>query len=174
MKNKIVLPLFLGLVLAGCTRTKTDSSQLSSNAPSALTAASNPTPTSPAPADLASATTAEAEPAIADRIAEWRLSADDIQSEFKESGQIIRIKKTIAAGEPTGPMDGILVAQIKDKLQAEQGTAAMTIKVEVDHGTVMLTGSAKSLQHIGTAVAVSHDTPGVKRTISQIKLASTR
>ena len=39
MKNKIVLPLFLGLALAaGCTRTKTDTNKLSS------TDQPNPTP----------------------------------------------------------------------------------------------------------------------------------
>src|SRR5471030_3086776 len=31
MKNQILLPLFLGLALAGCTRTNTDAQRLSSN-----------------------------------------------------------------------------------------------------------------------------------------------
>jgi hypothetical protein len=248
MKNKIVLPLFLGLALAaGCTRTKTDTNKLSSTdqpnptpptatadqtaanqvaiaqkdatgqplptaadtaafnatkdtsaipptdmanastmaatpvpaasaspAPADIPAASpelNPTPATTASADVASAT-AESKPVTADRIAEWKLSADAIKTEFDRTGRIDR-SKTVGAGEPTGPMDDVLVTQINGSLKADPATSSATITVAADKGVVTLKGSAQSLDQIGRAVAVALNTGGVTQAISLIKLDAT-
>lgn len=249
MKNKIVLPsLFIGLVLAGCTRTSTDTAKVSSNDPAygtqparatyqtaadktaiaqkdanaqAQVAAAmpapppdaskeatastpftstnasviaatpttpasttppfttfdssapalNPTATTPASTEIASIA-ADAKPAIANRITEWKLSPDEIKGELATSGRILRLKPA-GAGEPTGPMDSVLVSEINGKLKADTETSALKIKVEVDTGVVTLNGTARSLDQIGHAVALALDTGGVTQAISLIKLDAT-
>jgi hypothetical protein len=245
MKKSIVLPLFLGLMLAGCARTNTDSNKVSSNdqpdankpaaaddkavtpkadstadsttqaqlaaaaaatpAPDAGKVATasppdttfdssmaanpmpsvstmptpgstnldpsvsvvNPTPIVPASTDLASASN-NAMPDISARLTEWKLMPDDIKAEV-DSGSVVR-SKTPGAGEPTGPMDSILVGQITTRLQDNPYTSMLKIEVSSDKGVVTLTGTARTLDQIGKAIALSLDTGGVTQTISQIKL----
>ena len=109
---------------------------------------------------------------ISARITEWKLAPDDIKSEFETSGQVVR-SKTSGAGDPTGPMDGILVSQINTKLKADTDTSALKLEVSATNGVVSLSGSAQSLNQIGKAVALALDTGGVTQTISTIKLEST-
>ena len=251
MKKLILSPLFLGLVLAGCSRTETDSKKLSSNdqsdankpvyndpavtapkdtskpaevaaaetpatipakdasadatksapdssmmaADSTTAASKDPTalapPVAPAagPADAmtsespqvaanppASATLSPADmaeggakPAIAERIAQWKLSSDEIKSEFDASGRVAR-SKTLGAGEPTGLMDDLLVTLVSGKLKDDADTSALKIAVTANKGVVTLTGSAHSLDQIGKAVALALDTNGANQAISTITL----
>lgn len=240
MKNKIVLPLFLGLALAaGCSRTNTDAAKLSSTdqpsatkptvaadpatadktaiaqkeaadqtqvaaaqtpvAPASVPATTadsslmataptppasitpalaplssspaelNPTPVTSAPASDMASITADTQPVIADRIAEWKLSSADIKSEFEQTGRIVR-SKTVGAGEPTGPMDSVLASGVTNKLKADADTSSATITVKAEHGVITLEGSAHSLDQIGRALAVALDTGGVTQAISVIKL----
>jgi hypothetical protein len=260
MKNSILLPLFLGLVLAGCSRTGTDSQKISSNdksdasssayndkaiataptdaasqspgavastpAPTASTDVATVTPvgadapsqvaampsssatmppmdsmapsvpaasaapaapatpiaesTATAPAQVAAIPSTDAtspadqtasatKPDISARLAEWKLNADDIKSEFESSGQVVR-SRTAGAGEPTGPMDSMLITQVTDRLKGDTDTSALNITVSANQGTVSLEGSAASLQQIGKAVALALDTDGVTQAISKIKL----
>jgi hypothetical protein len=257
MKNSILLPLFLGLVMAGCSRTGTDSQKISSNdksdasrsayndrasttaptdaasqsqgavastpaptasadvatvppvgadvpsevatmpsssatmppidsmAPSVLAASAAPaTPvaesTATAPAQVAAIPTTDAtspadqtasatKPDISARLAEWKLTPADIKSEFESSGQVVR-SRTAGAGEPTGPMDSMLITQVTDKLTGDTDTSALNITVSANQGIVSLEGSAASLQQIGKAVALALDTDGVTQAISKIKL----
>lgn len=244
MKKSFLLPLTLGLLLVGCSRTNTDAQKVSAtdqndpNKPTyndqAITArkqaadqskvAANPTPTpmpgkdtastapqtastpssatspaassvaanpaSPTP-DAASASRAatippasstpvpevasasEAKLDLPARMSEWKLNPDDIRSELASSGEIVRAKK-IGAGEPTGPMDGLIISQVSSKLRDEASTSALAIDVSADKGIVTLQGSAKSLEQIGKAIAISLDTPGVVQTVSKIKLEESK
>jgi hypothetical protein len=250
MKNSILLPLFLGLVLAGCSRTGTDAEKISSNdksdasrstysdkAPSTAPTdansqtqgaiASTPAPaatanaTNSAPSDTTSSqvaaipdssaatpstdsmtsakpetpdansmaatspqatasptgntsstadqTASATKPDISARLAEWKLAPDDIKSEFDSSGQVVRTREA-GPGEPTGPMDTMLITQVNDKLKGDADTSGQNITVSANQGIVTLDGSAASLQQIGKAVALTLDTDGVTKTISKIKL----
>jgi len=229
MKNQILLPLFLGLALAGCTRTNTDAQRLSSNdqssdpskplynaqtdaarkdaadqaqvatavnpnpaagkAPTADTSASmaaNSTPltapSAPATTTIASSAGANAisnqpaktdttgiKPELSARIAEWKLNPEDIKSELETSGRIVR-SRTAGAGEPTGPMDNVLIGQITSTLEDNAATSALKLGITADHGVVTLKGSAHSLSEIGQAIALALDTPGVTQTIAEVKL----
>lgn len=211
MKIKIVLPLFLGCLLAGCNRA--DSQKLAANdnnpgadKPATATATSNATANATATkdamatakdiADATPAATAAAAPSAAAtpdhasppavndmasngaaprppvsvRLTEWKLTPEDIRSEVA-SGHIERTR-TPGAGEPTGPMDDALVGAIKGKLQDNPDTASLKLEVTAEGGVVSLGGSAHSLDQIGTAIALSLDTPGVTKTVAQIKLES--
>jgi hypothetical protein len=260
MKKSILLPLLLGLLVAGCSRTATDTKKLSSNSQTdpnkaiyddqtaaarkdaasqaQASATTNPAPTTgsetkidaaktttdssasvaksdtpvptgdtpavaksdtPAPAGdtpapAAAAAKSDATPTastdvaktevasdknatnnnataksdISARIAEWKLTPDDIRSE-QEAGKIVR-SKTVGAGEPTGPMDDVLVDQVKGKLQSDSATGQLKFDVTADKGVVTLKGSAHTLEQVGNAIALALDTPGVTQTVSEIKL----
>jgi osmotically-inducible protein OsmY len=114
----------------------------------------------------------EAKPDLNARIAEWNLKPEDIKSEFETSGRITR-SRTAGAGEPTGPMDDVLVSQIKSKFGDNADTSGLKLEVTAEKGVVTLNGSAHSLDQIGKAIAVALDTPGVTQTISLVKLDAT-
>jgi len=124
-----------------------------------------------APTPAVASTAARNNEAIATRIAEWRLRADEIKSEFDSSGRVVR-SKAPGAGEPTGPMDSGLVGSVKEKIAGDSELSSQKIQVEADDGIVTLKGTASSLDQIGRAVAVSLDTGGVKQVVSTIKLES--
>jgi hypothetical protein len=264
MKKSILVPLFLGLVLAGCSRNSTNANKVSSNDPNKpiydsqsatakseaakqaeiaaansttptppapeATVATTPAPTpattevaatpaptpTPAPTEVAATTpppvtTPTTEPAlevpktttetataaaaktdgtptaptdlasdknesraattdVAARISEWKLAPDEIRSE-QEAGRIVR-SKTVGAGEPTGPMDDVLVDQVKGKLQSDATTGQLKFDVKSEKGVVTLQGSAHTLDQIGTAIALALDTPGVTQIISEVKIES--
>lgn len=217
MKKTILLPLFLGLLFAGCSRTNTESkvsandqpdrnnptydataatagndaanqAQVATNsspapaagrdplADTAKSATDAPVAAAPTPADATSVpapnvanTDNNAKPDIAARVAEWKLSADDIRTEFDRTGRIER-SKNVGAGEPTGPMDDVLTTQINSKFKDDSTLSGLSLNVSADKGVVTLTGSAQTLDQIGQAIALSLDTPGVTKSISEIKL----
>jgi osmotically-inducible protein OsmY len=67
-------------------------------------------------------------------------------------------------------MDSTLVGQITTRLQENADTSMLKIDVTSDQGVVTLNGTARTLEQIGKAIALSLDTGGVTQTISQIKL----
>jgi len=261
MKKSILLPLSLGLMLVGCSRTSTDSNKVSSNdqpnankpaydekatappkdsmsqsqvasastpaptasgnataatpakapdsapiaaalAPdsSAMVATSTPTApaasaeatpsTTPVPpiaaatmpessqvavnppaSDAASTASAATEnkPATLPSPGDWKLSANDIKSEFESTGRVVRAKP-VGIDAPTGPMDDVLVTLVNTKLQADADLASLKLDVAASHGIVTLSGSAHSLDQIGRAVGIVLDVDGVTYATSTIKL----
>lgn len=138
--------------------------------PPAADSALSPSATT-APTPAVASTAARNQEAIATRISEWRLRGDEIKSEFDSSGRVVR-SKAPGAGEPTGPMDSVLVGSVKEKIAGDSELSSQKIQVEADDGIVTLKGTASSLDQIGKAVAVSLDTGGVKQVVSTIKLES--
>lgn len=106
---------------------------------------------------------------LAGRILDWKLRGEDIKGELENSGRITR-SRTPGAGEPTGPMDSVLAGDVKNKLMADSLIAAQKIEVSADHGVVTLTGTARSIDRIGRAVAIALDTPGVTQAISTVRV----
>jgi len=159
--------------------------QVSATSNGTMTAAANtdaglsPTPPTPMTATAPSTDVANADnnntpkTDLSARLAEWKLNAEDIKSEFETNGRIER-SRTAGAGEPTGPMDDILTSQISGKLKEEPSTSGLSLDVATDKGVVTLTGAAHSLDEIGKAIAVSLDTPGVTKAVSEIKLEANR
>lgn len=106
---------------------------------------------------------------LAGRIMDWKLRGEDIKSEVENSGRITR-SRTPGAGEPTGPMDSVLASSVKNKLMSDSLIAAQKIEVSADHGVITLTGTARSIDRIGRAVAIALDTPGVTQAISTVRV----
>lgn len=133
-------------------------------------AAMNATKATPSTTDQARS---EDQPALAARLTEWKLTANEIKSEFESSGRVMR-SKPAAADQPTGPMDGIIVSQVTSNLRGYAETAELKFEVAADKGAVTLTGIAKSLDQIGKAVAIALDADGVTQVTSTMTLASAR
>src|SRR3984893_7770390 len=67
--------------------------------------------------------------------------------------------------------DSAITTKIKAKLAAEHITSLGRIKVDTDKdGVVWLTGSARSQEAVDKAVAIAHDTEGVKEVKSHLKV----
>lgn len=109
---------------------------------------------------------------FSDRLTEWKLTADAIGNEFARTGRVER-SKPIGADAPTGPMDDVLIASINGKLQGDPSLSSLKLDAAVEKGVVTLSGSARSLDQIGHAVALALDTDGVTKAISTIKLEPT-
>jgi len=100
----------------------------------------------------------------------WQLSAADIKSEFEATGRVVRTKPS-GVGEPTGPMDDLLVPFVKTKLQSDPELAALNLDAAASGGIVTLSGSAHSLDQIGRAVGIVLAIHGVTSAVSTITLA---
>jgi hyperosmotically inducible protein len=67
--------------------------------------------------------------------------------------------------------DSAITTKIKAKLAAEHITSLGRIKVDTDKdGVVWLSGSARSQEAVDKAVAIAHDTEGVKEVKSHLKV----
>jgi hyperosmotically inducible protein len=81
---------------------------------------------------------------------------------------------SVARGDKTAGTaldDTTLTARIKTALAGDPSVAATRINVDVDHGRVMLTGTAKSTEEARRAKDVASRVPGVKAVESHIRVA---
>ena len=104
------------------------------------------------------------------RIAEWHLSATDLQADLDNNKEIVRTKE--ATGAPTGTSDkSVIESMVKGRLEADSQIAALKLDVDADKaGEVKLSGKANSAEQVGRAIALALDTEGVTKVTSKIKL----
>lgn len=188
MKTSILLTLALGLVLTGCNKSTRSSSTHATDttAPSSdYTATANSTAANANTAanrtadDLRSAGNSAANAignaasniGTAARIAEWHLTANDLQADLDNNREIVRTKET-PAGAPTASSDkSMLESMVKSRLEADSSIAALKLSVDADKGGVInLKGKAMSAEEVGRAIALALDTEGVTKVTSKIKL----
>lgn len=110
---------------------------------------------------------------LASRIADWKLTAEDITEDIKKSDHIERTKDVSEAGAPTGVMEtGTVANVIAAKFHADSEIAPLKLGVMLADTTATLTGTAHSPEQIGRAMALALDTDAVAKVVSRIKLES--
>jgi osmotically-inducible protein OsmY len=114
----------------------------------------------------------KAKDAIADKMTEWKLSPDDIKEDFQKTGRIVR-SKSAAMGQRVGEVfdDARIVTAIKSKYLTDNSLSAFAVSVDAEKGVVTLTGSVKSLNLAGRAMALALDTDGVTSVVSLLRIA---
>lgn len=165
----LALPLS-ALLIAGCSdkSAKTDEPTLSQKASSAAGQAKDAT--AQVASDVKTAVI-DAKDAVAAKIVEWKLTPDDLKADLEKSGRVVR-EKSVAVGEKTGELidSARIVTVIKAKFVADLELSAFKIDVDADKDVVTLSGTVKSRELIGRAIALALDTNGVNRVISDLKV----
>jgi osmotically-inducible protein OsmY len=104
-------------------------------------------------------------------MAQWKLTASDIQADLDNRREIVRTKdENVGAATATNDKS-VIESMVKGRLEADSDIAALKIKVDADkHGDVTLKGKARSAEEVGRAIALALDTEGVTKVTSKIKL----
>ena len=168
MKNYLLaLATLLVSSFAGCSKEQTDQAKQN-----AATAAEKTKEVAVTVADKTAEAAVKAKDAIANKMTEWKLSPDDLKDDFKKTGRIVRTKSAIV-GQKVGEAvdDARIVTAIKSKYLTDHYLSVFSISVSSDKGLVTLTGSVKSLDFAGRAVALALDTEGVTSVVSLLSVA---
>ena len=109
----------------------------------------------------------DAKDAVADKLAEWKLTPSDLKSDLEKGGRVVR-SKAATVGAKTGVMfdNAKVVTVINAKLVGDSKLSAIKINVDADNGTITLKGTVKSADLIGRAVVLALDTDDVVQVIS--------
>jgi len=170
MKKILVTFSVVGLLLAGCSKEEAEQDKQYAET-TAKDAAQKTKDTATAAAAKAEDAAANAKNAIANRMAEWKLTPDDIKNDFQKSGRIVREKsKTIGQRVGESIDDARIVTVVKGKYLSDDNLSAIAISVSSDKGVVTLTGSVKSLELVGRASALALDTEGVSSVVSLLRV----
>lgn len=106
---------------------------------------------------------------VADKLADWHLTPDDIKRDLAKTGQVVRTKAQ-AAGRTlaSATADARVVTVIKAKYTLDADLSAWSISVACADGRVTLSGTVASPGLIGKAVRLALDTDGVTQVISTL------
>jgi osmotically-inducible protein OsmY len=162
MKKSLIALALLASLLAGCSKEQTD--QAKENTVAAAAKAKDAMSTA---VDKTADAAVRAKDAIADKMTEWKLSPADLKEDFEKTGRIVRTKSA-AAGQRVGEVfdDARIVTAVKSKYLTDNSLSAFTVSVSADKGVVTLSGSVKSLDLAGRAMALALDTDGVTSVVS--------
>ncbi len=162
MKKHLISNSLLSLLLASCSKQQTEEAKdktvaVAEKSKDAVNTAVDKT------ADAA----VKVKDAIGDKMTEWKLSPDDLKDDFQKTGRIVR-SKSAAAGQRVGEVfdDARIVTAIKGKYLTDNRLSAFAVSVSADKGIVTLSGSVKSLDLAGRAMALALDTDGVTSVVS--------
>ena len=161
MNNKLLLVLpLLGLAFSGCEKKTEPMTGEPTMAQKTEMAAKNA-------AEKTKDMAMDAKDAIADKMAEWKLTPSDIKADLEKGGRVVR-SKTADASAKTGAMfdNAKVVTVINAKLVGDSMLSAIKINVDADHGVVTLKGTVKSADLIGRAIGLALNTDGVTQVVS--------
>ena len=109
----------------------------------------------------------DAKDAVADKLAEWKLTPADLKADLEKGGRIVRAKAATVGAKTSVMFDNAkVVTVINAKLVGDAKLSAIKINVDADQGTVTLTGTVKSADLIGRAVVLALDTDDVVQVVS--------
>lgn len=102
--------------------------------------------------------------AVSAKLAEWKLTPEDIKKDLERSGQVVRTKAA-AVGESVAnaASNARIAASIKAKFALDKELPARAISVDCDQGHVILHGTVASPALIAKAVGLALDTEGVQK-----------
>lgn len=101
------------------------------------------------------------------------LNAGQIKDDLAHSGQVVRRKaQDIGEAAVSDASDARAVTEIKAKYAMDSSLSVWKISVSCDKGHVKLSGTVKSPDDIGKAVALALDADGVRDVTSTIKVQS--
>jgi osmotically-inducible protein OsmY len=99
------------------------------------------------------------------------LSTDQIKSDLSKTGQVVRRKaQDIGEAAVNTASDARAVAEIKTRYAEEPSLSVWKISVSCSQGHVKLSGTVKSPDDIGKAVALALDADGVRDVTSTIQV----
>jgi hyperosmotically inducible periplasmic protein len=99
----------------------------------------------------------------------WHLTPDDIKKDLSRTGQVVRSRAAEVGGRIS---DTRVVAVIKAKYLLDSQLSALSIDVDCHGGEVTLSGTVKTPELIGRAVALALDTDGVTNVVSRLKVSA--
>ncbi len=158
-KFLLVLPL-LGLAFTGCEKKATPLIGEPSLAQKAETAVKDA-------AEKTKDVAIDAKDAVADKLAEWKLTPSDLKADLEKGGRVVR-SRAATVGAKTGAMfdNAKVVTVINAKLVGDSKLSAIKINVDAADGIVTLKGTVKSADLIGRAVVLALETDDVVQVIS--------
>lgn len=107
--------------------------------------------------------------AVTAKLAEWRLTPDEIRKDMEHTGQVVRTKATKVGEAVAGTADNArIITSIKTIIALEKDLPAFGIEVDCDKGEVTLRGNVDSPDAIARAISLSLDTEGVHKVRSQL------
>jgi osmotically-inducible protein OsmY len=99
------------------------------------------------------------------------LNGDQIKDELAHTGQVVRRKaQDIGDAAVSDASDARAVTEIKAKYAMDSSLSVWKISVSCSHGHVKLSGTVKSPDDIGKAVALALDADGVRDVTSAIQV----
>jgi osmotically-inducible protein OsmY len=99
------------------------------------------------------------------------LDTDQIKAELSKTGEVVRRKaQDIGAAAVSTASDARAVAEIKSKYAMDSSLSAWKISVSSNEGHVKLSGTVKSPEDIGKAIALALDADGVRDVTSTIQV----
>jgi osmotically-inducible protein OsmY len=99
------------------------------------------------------------------------LNGDQIKDELSRTGQVIRRKaQDIGAAAADAASDARAITEIKAKYAKDPTLSVWKISVSCSQGHVKLSGSVKSPDDIGKAIALALDADGVRDVTSTIQV----
>jgi osmotically-inducible protein OsmY len=99
------------------------------------------------------------------------LNVDQIKADMANTGQVIRRKaQDIGDAAANAASDARAVTEIKAKYAMDSTLSAWKISVSCHQGHVALSGTVKSTEDIGRAIAIAMDADGVRDVTSTLQV----
>lgn len=109
--------------------------------------------------------------ALKAKLATLDLNGGEVQDELARTGQVVRRKaQDIGEAAVNDASDARAVTEIKAKYAMDPSLSVWKISVSCDHGHVKLSGTVKSPDDIGKAIALALDAGGVRDVSSTIQV----
>jgi hyperosmotically inducible periplasmic protein len=109
--------------------------------------------------------------AVQAKMEAWELRPEDIREELAEQGEVVRRKSRDMGDALTdASTDAKITATIKAKLAADPELSAFDVSVSTTEGKVTLSGTVKSPEMIGKAVALALETSDVREVVSVLEV----
>lgn len=119
----------------------------------------------------ATVTAHSASDAFAAKLETLDLNTDQIKAELSKTSEVVRRKaQDIGAAAVSTASDARAVAEIKSKYAMDSSLSAWKISVSSNQGHVKLSGTVKSPEDIGKAIALALDADGVRDVTSTIEV----